>query len=493
MSGLVTFALFAISAAKYDHIGQHLGFQDVFLGPQIIQGWDLFSQYTNPWLLAVTAAGLPVIFILGWRERPLPIVVATLCFIVCFGGFYSISSDKIVPDTFYGSRAYGARPWNANSTAEDQGLLAAIVTGARVAQFSPPPYDQTLIQSFTQQHPLISSQNKVKPDIILWLGESFFDPGIFAHVDTCDPLPTFCNLLNASLSGSIKVPTFGGNTTRTEFEVLTAVPFKLLGSKDYPYSTTVHNQFDSIAWSLKAENYHNVAIHPHDKTFWQRDRALPLLGFDEYLGRKDFNNNNKAGYWISDASLAQEVIDKLDASQPPTLLFAISMEGHGPYGSQKNLDEKRLNTIPAPEHLDATEARMWREYIYHAQNTAHSLTTLKNYIDQRKRPTLLVFFGDHLPGMKPLFKQMDFDNLANAHQQSTPVLALANYPIASNWLPQFSYEVGLWTLELAGNNTPSQLQELGQATSMAYSDNDNLVFKDVVKAMQARQISSPAP
>lgn len=483
-------ALFSLNAAKFHHTQQYLIYQDTQLFRQLFQGWDVFVGYLNFWVLIPSIITLIILIRFAWRERPIPIYAALFLFIFSGGALYGISNTPPELKSLYGSLAHGGRPWAANSPVEDQGLIVSLILGARAAHVAPPTYDPALIQAFQKNYPSEPAQQPNKPDIILWLGESFFDPGVIAGVDTCDVLPTFCNLTSKELRGNIEVPTYGGNTTRTEFEVLTAIPFAMLGGRDYPYVTSVHRPFDSIAQTLKQSGYRNIAIHPHHKTFWQRHRALPLLGFDNFLGQKDIKEYQRDGVWISDDSLADQVMQQLDNANEPTFVFAISMEGHGSFGSQDKIDENKVNAIKTFEHVEKKGNRMWQEYIYHARNTAHALDRLKNYIEQRERPTLIVFFGDHLPGLQPLYKQIAFDDGNNAHQQSTPTLAMANYPVGSDWMPHFSYELGLWTLQLAGEIGDSPLQQLLQATALQYKKSDTNL-SDTITAMQAQQLRTP--
>lgn len=483
----ITIGLFAINSAKYEHIGQYLVFQDAFLAPLLIQGWDVFMHYTNLWAIAISIIILIFFVALGLRERPLPRLLSPLLLLTSLAGFYAISNQAIVSDTLYGNQAYDAKPWEANSPVQAQGLLVSLVSGARSANFATPRYDKEIITEFVSDnpHPPLGTRT---PDIILWLGESYFDPGIIKGINTCDYIPVYCELANTGLTSAISVPTYGGNTTRTEFEVLTGIPFKLLGNDDYPYITTVHSRLDSIVWSLKAAKYNTVAIHPHDKTFWQRHRALPLLGFDTYLGETDIKNHQRNGLWISDQTLANEVVAQLQKNQKPTFIFAISMEGHGPFGNQKNLKKETLEAIKVPQGITGREARIWREYIYHAQHTMRAIEQLKDFIDQRERPTLIVFFGDHLPGLNALFDKLNFTDGENRYQQKTPALALANYPITSQWLPEFSYELGLWSLDLAGSPQSLELQQLIQATTMLHT-NEQPALKPTIEAMQLRQLN----
>ncbi|MCP8900165.1 LTA synthase family protein [Gilvimarinus xylanilyticus] len=477
--------IFAAHHLKIEHLHQSLKFADTFLAWQTVTNWNLLSLYAPTWLIPVIAIGITFIVAIAYWEKAdrwligAPILVAAL---LCFIG---ISHKQYSPNSLYGPHAHGAKPWDTQSKTQAQGLLAAITSGARSAQIHLPEVDRQTLDSFlAKSPPRTPITNEAKPDIVVWLAESFFDPGILHDIKTCEYLPEYCSLLNESLHTSLEVPTFGGNTTRTEFEVLTSTPFHALGTKDYPYVSVVHHNMSSIVWSLKALGYQTTAIHPNHASMWQRDRAMPLLGFDKFISRADFDKPELDGVWVSDAELLRRIQTTLAASDTPQLVFAISMEGHGPFPKREVVDLQRRDAVKVPEGTNTKAATQWREYIYHAQNAGRAVHHLKSAIEQKEQPTLVVFFGDHLPNLKHLFKQRTFKNGKPAWQQKTPALAFANYPLNVSWLPKATYELGVWSLALAGLVEHTKYHYLAHAIELSQQEESNDELAPVIEALQ---------
>src|SRR5690554_7765572 len=88
---IVLSSMFIISAAKHKHIGQHLVLQDILLAPTLLQEWDVFSRYTNFWLLGLGLVLLLVIIAQGLRENPFHILLPIPLMIVCFAGGQGIT------------------------------------------------------------------------------------------------------------------------------------------------------------------------------------------------------------------------------------------------------------------------------------------------------------------------------------------------------------------------------------------------------------------
>ncbi|MDO3381188.1 LTA synthase family protein [Gilvimarinus algae] len=485
-------AVFSAHKLKLEHLNQPLTFADAFLAGQTIANWNLLSLYAPKGISLILAAGVALTIYLFIKEPAIKWRWAPPTLLVSLVGFALISDKAVSPELMYSPKAHGAEPWATSQAPAKQGLLASLVTGARSAQLSLPEVNHALVDQFLRDNPIEPdfTQTDVRPDIVLWLAESFFNPGIIQGVDSCALIPQFCALSNTALKSIIDVPTFGGNTTRTEFEVLTAIPFHALGTKDYPYISIVHAKQSSIVWSLSQLGYQTTAMHPNNQSMWQRDRALPLLGFDQFFDIEHFDRKRRDGIWVSDLALAETIKSQLEGEKEPQFIFAISMEGHGPFDTQPVIDSVRRDNIQAPSALDKKASAEWREFIYHAQNASATMIHLKKYIAQRERPTLVVFFGDHLPNLKRVFAQVSFENGRKAWQQNTPALAFANYPIASNWLPKASHELGVWTLELAGLSKSTDYQLLSHALSENEKSKGSI--EEVVRNLQLQRLFSAA-
>jgi len=80
--------------------------------------------------------------------------------------------------------------------------------------------------------------------------------------------------------------------------------------------------------------------------------------------------------------------------------------------------------LPMPEQLDAG-GRLWLgNYLYLLDDADRELARLADTLAKRKRRTLLLFYGDHLPDLGPTYAQLGFDDGREAKQQPVPWLLL---------------------------------------------------------------------
>lgn len=492
--------LFVVNHNKLLHLGEPLIFSDVYLLPQIVSGWRLTHQYANIPLLTLGLLIALAIFYFVWRhEKPsLRWGVNLLILCVGAGGLVFIVIGKQGVQSLYASLSSNTSPWNFASIAENKGLLFSLITGARLTRFTRPSFNAQAIDKFVAAHEMqpegaLAAQ---KPDIILWLSESFFDTQVVNSVDPCNTWPLFCELQRQGLTAQMQVSTYAGNTTRTEFEVLTGVPFKLLAGHDYPYISAVNSYTHSLAWALQNQGYRTIAVHPHNRIYWQRHRALPLLGFQAFEGEETFRSAKRSGYYVADKYLADRAREHLNATTDPTFLLAISMENHGPWGTgtRGNMDKERLAAITAPDGLSDEAALAWREYAYHGETAMQALAELYAFAQERERPTLIVFFGDHLPGLIEVFNQLGFKNGQSAFRQKLPIIALANYPLNADWTPAFAHDLGVWTLHLSGQLNDQYFAEMNAALSVLREqvDTPDALAENALAAMQARVLATQA-
>ncbi|MBU2885762.1 LTA synthase family protein [Gilvimarinus agarilyticus] len=468
------FMVFAANAAKVSHLGEPVTFPDIFLIEQALSAWTLASKYISVWFYVAFALVLMLIGIGLYYERPMRHAVSWSLLGVSLLGFTYLAQAEKSVDSLYSDTAHGAKPWIVSELALKQGLIASLVTSARVAHFTLPPYDNKQVGKLVAQYGLDQplEVEQVKPDIVLWLAESFFDPAILQGVDTCQFVPEYCELSRDSLVTALAVPTFGGNTTRTEFEVLTGIPFHSLGTQSFPYAAVVHDKFNSIGWTLAEQGYNTTAIHPHKAGFWQRNRALPLLGFERFIASQNMTHIDKDGIWPSDDSLADSVVQLLAQAEQPQFIFTISMEGHGPFDKRDVLDNAERDAIAPLPGLEGKLLDNWRQYIYHAKRSARAMQKIKAFVETRDRPTLVVYFGDHLPGLRPMFEVLQFKDGKKPYEQKTPAMAFANYELPDIWLPEASYELGLWALALSGQTHTDHYSQLAAATGLAKGERE---------------------
>ncbi len=452
-----TSLLFYINHVKWNELAQPLLLTDLFLFPQVVGHMDLMASYINVLLLVGLFVAWLASFWLFWRAEPPLFRRRGKNFTLILGlASWALLANPLAL-SWYEKQEGPQRPWAPIQEIESNGWLAAAVRTAHTDLVSLPEPDlqalALLKSDFNNEWRVALSNTTNFPDLIVVLSESFFEPRHMSGVDLCALLPDWCRLVEQGQWGEMRVPTFGGNTTRTEYEMLTGVPYQTLPEGIYPYNSVVLQPTASIAWWLKSLGYETTAIHPHDRYFWQRHRAMPLLGFDEFIGEQEFGPHTRSGFWISDDSLVNKVIQTLEIpSDKPQFVFAISMENHGPWhGKRPNMNQERRNLLPSIDGLDDRADHAFRNYLYHQRQAIEALNKLWVFAQQRERPTAILFFGDHLPGLHQTFKQVGFESGFAPLTHPVPYLLLQTQtstpPI---WVPEASHQLGLWFIEANG-------------------------------------------
>lgn len=482
----LTSILFYINQIKWNELAQPLLLTDFILLPQVLDHSDLMVSYINGPLLAGLFLAWLASCWLFWTTEPRFLSRRGQILTLTFGLTISVILASPMGLTWYEKRDGSQQPWAPIQEIESRGWLAAAVRAAHIDLISLPNPDPVALASlkneFSDEWREDFAQTANLPDLVVVLSESFFEPRHITEAQLCTLLPDWCRLLEEGQWGEMDVPTFGGNTTRTEYEVLTGVPYDVLPHGIYPYNSVVLRPTASIAWWLKSLGYTTTAIHPHDRYFWQRHRAMPLLGFDTFIGEQEFGPHTRSGFWISDDDLSNKVIQTLETpSDNPQFIFAISMENHGPWhGKRPNIDQEKWSLLPSISGLDGRADRSFRNYLYHQRQSIDSLNKLWTFAQERERSTAILFFGDHLPGLHATFRQISFESELTPLSHPVPYLLLQTQPsTAPNWIPGASYQLGLWFIEANGLPLPSDYAIL----STGYQENNETFAKAVNSAL----------
>ena len=265
-----------------------------------------------------------------------------------------------------------------------------------------------------------------QPDIVIIQSESLFDPARLNGAPKNTYLPNFHRLAKRGLSGELKVPTYAGGTIRTEFEVLTGLALAFFPGVQYPYFEIADRPIPGIVRTLSRQGYQTTAIHPNSGVFWNRNPAYQQIGFDRFVDDKAFSKDDIVGLFTGDAALTDHVLAQLDQDGPPQLIFAVTMENHGPFDWRPGLDAERLAAMQMPAGLDEGGEYWMRNYLYLLGDADHELGRLADALQKRKRRTLLLFYGDHLPALPPVYHQIGFADGKAAKTQPVPWLLLDN-------------------------------------------------------------------
>lgn len=298
--------------------------------------------------------------------------------------------------------------WDQKENYASNGFALAFALNVPMAKVTKPEgYDQKAIDAIETPGLMAATLPAEKPDIIVVMSESFWDPARLPGVTiTPDPIPT----TRAMQSGHVFSPEFGGMTANVEFEALTGFSNAFLPYGSIPYQQYVRGSAPSLATFLGGEGYATRAIHPFEGWFWNRSPVYESFGFDRFMSAENLPPLEKRGQLASDAALTEEIIKEADATEAPFFFFAVSLQSHGPYEPNRYRD----NTLKVEAGASEPARQSILTFAEGMKDADSGLARLVEWAQQRKRPTVIAFFGDHLPPLGSAYKETGFlkDNVA---------------------------------------------------------------------------------
>lgn len=288
--------------------------------------------------------------------------------------------------------------WVQSENSLQNGLLLGFIMNVENALVVPPiGYSESAIHRIVSKSKSDAGAEEppaVKPDIIIVLNESFWDPTVLPGVTfSGDPLPYFHSISDQYPSGAILSPVYGGSTANVEFELLTGLSTKYLPQGSIAYQQYVVNPLPALPHLLKSYGYTTTAIHPYHDWFYDRDTVYPLLGFNHFYNINDFPNAQKTGEYIGDMDVSRKIIAQLSQAEGPQFIFALTMQNHGPYPAARYTH----NPISVTGDISTNSEQILETYTHGVRDADKALAYLTSYLEKSKKPTILMFFGDHLP------------------------------------------------------------------------------------------------
>ncbi|RUU68134.1 LTA synthase family protein, partial [Mesorhizobium sp. M2C.T.Ca.TU.009.01.2.1] len=314
--------------------------------------------------------------------------------------------------------------WDQKENYASNGFALAFAMNVPMAHVSAPAGYSEKAMAAIQRPDVAASVPDEKPDIVVVMSESFWDPTQLPGVSIKpDPIPT----VRALRSGSMFSPEFGGMTANIEFEALTGFSNAFLPAGSIPYQQYVRTPTPSLATFLKSEGYRARAIHPGTNWFWNRGAVYADFGFNDFRSEETLPPMEKRGPLASDAAMTDEIIREADASDDPVFLFAVSLQNHGPYEPYRYYNP--THSVDAPISSWARESLL--SYAEGSADADRGLQRLIDWAKARPRPTIIAFFGDHLPPLGPVYVETGFlkDNVAPRKEPSDAALEHHDTPL----------------------------------------------------------------
>ncbi|WP_412022424.1 LTA synthase family protein [Burkholderia cepacia] len=388
----VTALLGVVSNAKYESLREPFVFTDLSLFSQLFEHPRLYLPFLS--VGKVVAIGLGAIAVVAGFVAEMPLLSREPVFIV----------TTLVASMFVATQLAARLPLVLDPVTDQRRFgfivvfVAYLLNGLRRATF-------VQLQRVSGMGLLALGEPQPGPDVIVIQSESFFDIRRIGVPVDARVYEQFDRVRrDAVVSGELTVPAWGANTMRTEFAMLTGLAQADLGyARFYPYAF-LRRAFSSLATWFSRAGYSTIAIHPYYAGFFGRRRAFPLLGFERFLDITHFADSCRAGPYIADDAVADKIIDQLEGERTaPAFIFAMTMENHGPL----HLEQVRPGEAGRLHGLG--EAPVWRDltaYLRHVENADRMICKLVDYLLNRPNPTVLCFYGDHVPALPTVYAEL---------------------------------------------------------------------------------------
>lgn len=369
---------------------------DFSLGKEALNISQTFEQFPLlPFLLILTAvilsATIYYIFLTIPREKyqlPQKVIISLLSFTL----FFSLLNSYDLESTF----SLRLINWNQKMNYEENGaMLGFILNSKYLAVERPCDYEKDAVQEVLGKlAPAYQTDAGFSPNIIIVMSEAFWDPTVLEGISfSTDPIPFFHSLRQEQTDGLMLAPVYGGGTANTEFEVLTGLSTQFLPPGMVPYVQALHQPLEALPTMLRKQGYESTAIHTYDNWFYRRNIVYQHMGFDRFISKEFFADPEYYGDYIRDTELSQKILEVLEQTDEPDFIFALSMQGHGPYSSEENPE----SPIKIGGNLKQETKAILENYTNTIADVDYSLRLLIEGLESIEEPSIVVFFGDHLP------------------------------------------------------------------------------------------------
>lgn len=355
-----------VSNAKRAMLGESLVFSDLALIGAVFQHPQFYMSALTAVQKAVLLAAVPVLPGLLWWVF-LPDIALHLA-----GGLITVTALVLLWWTFQGRRLPVAAP-DAEADLLHHGLLAMLLLHWREWRATADPL------------PVPCLTTPARPDevAVIIQCESFADPcALFG--DPSLELPGLAAMRGIAWQhGDLLVHGFGAYTMRTEYGVLFGRGEEELGFRRFdPFLTALGETSYALPARLAGAGWRALFAHPHDMRFYNREQIMRAAGFAELVGEDRFAPPAPdEGRYVTDAAMADEILRLVDAAQDPALIYAVTIENHGPWQAGKG------------------DPDLCQSYLRLVRNSDAMLTALHEGLAGSGRPATLVFFGDHRPSI----------------------------------------------------------------------------------------------
>ena len=300
------------------------------------------------------------------------------------------------------------------------------------------------------------------------MDESFADLSIIGDNfnTTEDVLPFFDSLAENTIKGYALSSVYGGGTPNSEYEFLSGNSLAFLPTGAIVYQQYIKSNSYSMLSNLKQLGYSCYATHPYLSSGWMRSTVYPLLGFDTFTFLDDYPQQNLVRDYVSDQEMFDYIIRLYENNiemNSHQFIFGVTMQNHSGYDyTGDNFTETIKLKCYTNAYADV------EQYINLIHETDTALHNLVDYLSTIDSPILLVFYGDHWPGLNTDFYEEVHGSALTSlnetiYEYTVPFFIWANYDIDEQYvnLTSLNY-LSNYVYNAAGIALPAYNQQLAQ-------------------------------
>lgn len=309
--------------------------------------------------------------------------------------------------------------------------------------FKPESYNKqkllNILKNYENQVP--ANQALGTPNIIVVFSESYWNPELIKEVKFSSPvLPNYESLSNVGQPLNLISPSFGGLSANVEFELLTGLSIKYFSGNYIPYVSLYKNDksalYPSLIKEMQQNGYQTEILNTAGPKLYDCQNVYKIMDLDKvtYVSQEPT--------YAKDSVVTDMIKNRFNSKAKNEKLFylAITMGSHMPY-YENNYQNPNLKITSSPYSNSINNIIL--NYALAVNAADQELGKLYEYINTLEEPTLLIYFGDHLPFLKTednayVFEKINMftkDVKALSDKYTTPAIVLSNYDTANFSLP----------------------------------------------------------
>lgn len=409
--------------------------------------WDTLFSLIPFLLFALVVIGVTIFFSfkynIEFKDKKPRILMSIPCVLIMLIMFLPIEfTNKFILNTFFDAskKSDNLGITNGRECCEKYGHLAGIYGSyidGRI--YKPDNYDEKKIKEVINNSPTEEDKSLGKPNIIVIFSESFWDVDQLDEIEFDKPITeNFNKLKEEGLFFNMISPSFGGNSANVEFEFLTGGSLAYFSRSFLPYmglyNSSKYKDAPNIINELSDNGYYTKLVPFSSSALFRCGEVYKYLKLDEVEYIPKVDKKHTKGLYPSDEYAMDKAIEALENKDKDKPLFymTMTMEAHMPFVSDK-FDKYDIKVTKSDLSDKLTDPlKVYAQGIYDADK---QLGRLYEYIKNFNEPTILVFYGDHLPFLDAInhlkFFNTDDEKLNYYRRYNTQSLVLANFDISN--------------------------------------------------------------